>query len=294
MNFRDIEFFIKVYESRSISIASEQLFISAQGLGNVITKLEQELGCTLFNRDRAGSLPTDCGDLFYKYAIGAKLDYDRMMAEISRMSRNEKGIIRIGYSFGVMAGLTMDLTQSFQRRYPEYELDYAEMPDRMVEDLVYSGEIDIGFAAYVDKDKYDYEPVIDSEILFVPRKGSIFYDRESVTVAEIAAEPMTLRNANFATTRIMNEEFEKHGVKPEIFMNTGGILRSIKLCRDGIANTVILDSVATQLDKSDLHIIPFEESIKWPLYMIMKKDRKRSRPIDDFKEFIAEKRVVDK
>lgn len=55
MNIRDLDCFIKVYECRSISIASESLFISAQGLSNIITRLEQELGCSLFNRDRAGS-----------------------------------------------------------------------------------------------------------------------------------------------------------------------------------------------------------------------------------------------
>lgn len=56
MNIRDLDFFIKVYECRSISIASEKLFISAQGLSNIINRLEQELGCSLFNRDRAEAM----------------------------------------------------------------------------------------------------------------------------------------------------------------------------------------------------------------------------------------------
>ncbi|MBQ6440164.1 MAG: LysR family transcriptional regulator [Mogibacterium sp.] len=105
MNIRDLDFFIKVYERRSISVASENLFISAQGLSNVISRLEQELGCSLFNRDRAGSVPTACGEAFYKYAVNTKLEYDRMITEIEHLSRAEKGVIRIGYSFGVMSGL---------------------------------------------------------------------------------------------------------------------------------------------------------------------------------------------
>ena len=131
MNIRDLDFFIKVYECRSISIASEKLFISAQGLSNVISRLEQELGCSLFNRDRAGSVPTACGEAFYKYAVNTKLEYDRMITEIEHLSRAEKGVIRIGYSFGVMSGLTMNITQEFQKKYSEYELDFAEMPDRI-------------------------------------------------------------------------------------------------------------------------------------------------------------------
>ena len=252
MNIRDLDFFIKVYECRSISIASEKLFISAQGLSNVISRLEQELGCSLFNRDRAGSVPTVCGEAFYKYAVNTKSEYERMITEIEHLSRAEKGVIRIGYSFGVMSGLTMNITQEFQNKYPEYELDFAEMPDKIVEELVLSEKLDIGFAAYVDKDKFEYDLINESEILFVPIKDSRFYERESVSIREIADEPLTLRNRNFATTRIMMQEFEKYGADPEIMLNTGGILRSLKLRKDGMANTVIIDSVAAQIRGTEM------------------------------------------
>ena len=291
MNIRDLDFFIKVYECRSISIASEKLFISAQGLSNVISRLEQELGCSLFNRDRAGSVPTVCGEAFYKYAVNTKSEYERMITEIEHLSRAEKGVIRIGYSFGVMSGLTMNITQEFQNKYPEYELDFAEMPDKIVEELVLSEKLDIGFAAYVDKDKFEYDLINESEILFVPIKDSRFYERESVSVREIADEPLTLRNRNFATTRIMMQEFEKYGADPEIMLNTGGILRSLKLRKDGMANTVIIDSVAAQIESDELRTIPFTEELKWPLYIITKKGRGRSKAVDRFISFIKENRI---
>ena len=291
MNIRDLDFFIKVYERRSISVASENLFISAQGLSNVISRLEQELGCSLFNRDRAGSVPTACGEAFYKYAVNTKLEYDRMITEIEHLSRAEKGVIRIGYSFGVMSGLTMNITQEFQNKYPEYELDFAEMPDKIVEELVLSEELDIGFAAYVDKDKFEYDLMNESEILFVPIKDSRFYERESVSVREIADEPLTLRNRNFATSRIMMHEFEKYGADPEIMLNTGGILRSLKLRKDGMANTVIIDSVAAQIESDELRTIPFTEELKWPLYIITKKGRDCSKAVDRFISFIKENRI---
>ena len=291
MNIRDLDFFIKVYERRSISIASEKLFISAQGLSNVISRLEQELGCSLFNRDRAGSVPTVCGEAFYKYAVNTKSEYERMIKEIEHLSRAEKGVIRIGYSFGVMSGLTMNITQEFQNKYPEYELDFAEMPDKIVEELVLSEEIDIGFAAYIDKDKFEYDLINESEILFVPIKDSRFYERESVSVREIADEPLTLRNRNFATTRIMMHEFEKYGADPEIMLNTGGILRSLKLRKDGMANTVIIDSVAAQIESDELRTIPFTEEPKWPLYIITKKGRDCSKAVDRFISFIKENRI---
>jgi DNA-binding transcriptional LysR family regulator len=189
-----------------------------------------------------------------------------------------------------MSGLTMNITQEFQNKYPEYELDFAEMPDKIVEELVLSGDLDVGFAAYVDKERLEYELLSESEILFVPKKDSRFHDMESVSVSEIADEPLTLRNRNFATTRIMMNEFEKCGAEPEIIMNTGGILRSLKLRKDGMANTVIIDNVAAQLESDELRTIPFTEELKWPLYIITKKGRARSKAVDRFISFITENR----
>ena len=286
MNIKDLDYFIKVYEYRSISIASEKLFITAQGLSNAIGRLERELGCSLFNKDRAGSLPTGCGEAFYRYAVGAKSDYDKMTKEINHLARAEKGIIRIGYSFGVMSGLTMDHIQKFQKKYPEYELDFAEMPDKVIEQLVASGEVDLGFCAYIDVGNFEYRLISESEILFAPCGSSRFYEREAVSIREIADEPLTLRNENFATTRIMRREFDKAGVEPEIILNTGGILRSLKLRKDGKANTVIIDSVAAQLESDELRTIPFEEDVKWPMYMILKKGENRSKAIETFVAFM--------
>ena len=214
MNTRDIECFIKVYEHRSINIAAEKLYITPQGLSRIIGRLEHELDCRLFNRDRSGSQPTECGDVLYRYALSMKHEQDQLVREIERVKRIENGKIRFGYSFGAMAGLTIDLPIRFQERYPEYSLDYAEMPDAIVQELVESGELDIGFAACTDPDRFRSELIHESRILFVPYSKSRFYEREMVSLAEIADEPVTLRNDNFTTTRIMKNELSACGREP--------------------------------------------------------------------------------
>lgn len=285
MNTRDFEFFIKVYELKSINEAAESLFITPQGLSNIIRKLENELNCELFTRDRGGSVPTACGDIFYKYAVSMNHSIEQMTAEIKRAVRLSEGVIRFGYSFGVMAGLSMDLPMNFQQRYPEYKLEFVEMADSVIEEMVAQGNLDVGFAAYTDDERFDTVPVLESKILFVPYRKSRFYDRDSVSVEEIADEPITMRNDYFATTRIMKEAFQRCGKSPELLLNTGGILRSIKICRENRANTVIIDSVADMFSEDGLRTIPFDEDLKWPLYMITKKDASHTKAVDTFIEY---------
>jgi hypothetical protein len=94
-----------------------------------------------------------------------------------------------------------------------------------------------------------------------------------------------MRNDYFATTRIMKDAFQKCGKTPELLLNTGGILRSIKMCRENRANTVIIDSVADQFGEGGLRTIPFKEELRWPLYMITKKHANRSKAVDTFIEY---------
>ena len=68
MEIRKLECFLKVCETGSISGASEQLYISQQGISRIISSLEKELGTVLFIRSRQGVSLTADGLILKKYA----------------------------------------------------------------------------------------------------------------------------------------------------------------------------------------------------------------------------------
>ena len=51
MTNRHLEYFLKVYEERSIKKAADALFITPQGVSRTILELEHELEMMLFIRD---------------------------------------------------------------------------------------------------------------------------------------------------------------------------------------------------------------------------------------------------
>lgn len=65
MEFKHIEYFIETCGYKSISQASEALFISQQALSRCIQNLEEELGCKLLRRTVKGSTLTEEGRYFY-------------------------------------------------------------------------------------------------------------------------------------------------------------------------------------------------------------------------------------
>lgn len=67
MDLRQIEFFLKLYEEKNFTKASQKLYISQQGLSKSIYKLEKELGFLLFERSVKGVVPTEHANRLYQY-----------------------------------------------------------------------------------------------------------------------------------------------------------------------------------------------------------------------------------
>ena len=277
MNTRDIRFLLKIYECESITLAAEQLYITPQGLSNILGKIESEVGAELFVRNRGGTYPTEYGKAFRPHAVKMLDHYEDGLKEIRRIRDEQEGTVRIGYAFGALNRLATDFPMEFQERHQQYKLDYMELPDAVVESFVERGDLDIGFTACPDFGKFDAELMEEAHILFVTHDQSRFYGRESVEVAEICDEPLTLRNDNFATTRIIMREFEKNGKTPSVLLRTGGIIRSLVFCTEHRANTLILDFLTEDFKYDNLRAVPFKEDLKWPLYMITRKGRPLGR-----------------
>ncbi len=75
--------FYTVANSRNISKAAAELFISQPAISKSIRKLEQSLGVTLFSRNSRGVQLTEEGEILYEYVERAfnSLQFRRGAAE---------------------------------------------------------------------------------------------------------------------------------------------------------------------------------------------------------------------
>lgn len=69
LNIDALEYFLAVAETGSISSASEDFFISQQGLNKALSALEQELGHQLMKRSSRGIQLTESGQIVKEYAL---------------------------------------------------------------------------------------------------------------------------------------------------------------------------------------------------------------------------------
>lgn len=146
MNIKEMESFLAVIRSGSITSAAADIYISPQGLSSLLRKMESELGVPLLERRTNGVIPTEYGRLFAQKSREIVKLYRDMQNEISDMQRSQNGMIRMVSAYGVLRKMTPEFVFDFNQKNPGMHLDYMEFPDQYIDEMVANEKVDIGFA----------------------------------------------------------------------------------------------------------------------------------------------------
>ena len=123
-------------ETGSVSAASRLLFISQPSLSRLISDLENEVGFSLFIRERRGMKPTEEAHLFYREVERSYLG----LRELDNAVREIKGFGRSRFSFGAAPGVALEFVpaviSSFNRKHGPLQLaTHVSTSDRILDDI---------------------------------------------------------------------------------------------------------------------------------------------------------------
>lgn len=122
MEFHQLRYFIQVARLESVSEASRTLHISQPALSKTIAKLEDELGCKLFDRSGKRLCLNDRGKYFLKEAEGAISALNAAAAAVGSPSRRLGGSARIGV-FGSQAD-AIGCVESFMKAHRDVTISF--------------------------------------------------------------------------------------------------------------------------------------------------------------------------
>lgn len=289
MTINEMEIFLDVCEKGSFSNSAEQNYISTQGLSNIIKRMEEELQAPLFIRNPRGVQMTEYGVLFRDKAIQMVQEYHETVRGIHSLMTQNKGYIQLVSAFGILRHMTPEYILEFQNQYENYNLDYVEFPDLLVEEYVSTGKADIGITPNPDPELFDRIELFSSEVCFVAHDKSKFYKRESVRLKEIVEEPIVIESNNFKIHQLFMDACKENALEPNIFFNTSGFSLCYKICNKNEANTLTLDYIFDDMRYENIRMIPIEEKLNWKAYLITKKGTVLSQTIQNFISYTVAK-----
>ena len=105
MNTRDIEHFLAVADSRTLSAAAQQLRIAQPTLTKSIARLERALGSRLFERTARGVALTESGRVFATHARDIHARLEDSSSAMRDLRSGRAGVVRIGLGIGIPQAL---------------------------------------------------------------------------------------------------------------------------------------------------------------------------------------------
>lgn len=193
MELRHLRCFVVLAEELHFTRAAERLHIEQPPLSRAIKELEEELGVTLFDRDRRGTRLTATGTVFLQ-------DTRRLFTVLEQARENAKavaaglrGSLRVAISDGAIDPRLSAFLARCRAEEPEIEIRLSEVP--LAEQLrgLRSGDFSIGFAHTADVgDDIVAEPMWqDPLVIALPARHALLAHKE-VPLHELRGHPLVL------------------------------------------------------------------------------------------------------
>lgn len=140
-----MKYFLTLAEEKNFTRAAEKLHITQQTLSAHIGGLEKEVGTKLFVRHVPLEL-TDSGAVFLRYARIFSRNELALKRELSDVSGQYKGILRIGIAPCRGRVELPEVIASFRENYPHVSIWLHEMANEDIWNALKRDEIDVAMA----------------------------------------------------------------------------------------------------------------------------------------------------
>lgn len=215
MDLHQIEIFCTLIKLRSFSRAAESLYLTQPTVSGHIKNLESDLGVKLLDRLGRRVVPTEAGEVLYRYGQKLLALRDQARQEIEGMSGAVSGLLKIGGSTIPGAYVLPALIAAFKKKYPSTSIQLVINDTAKVAGAVANGDLNIGVVGARAADPHlEIHPFLDDELVIAVPAGHPWAKKNTVPVGALRGEPFILREQGSGTRRIMEERLEKSGVAP--------------------------------------------------------------------------------
>jgi|HubBroStandDraft_6_1064221.scaffolds.fasta_scaffold13540_5 LysR family nitrogen assimilation transcriptional regulator len=150
MDVRQLRYFCRILELRSITKAAESLHVSQPSLGMHVRNLEHELHTQLVTRHSRGIQPTDAGQILFERATRILSDIDETKRLLQDQAACPGGTVRLGITPCVDAKLIAKVIQDCAAGLPAVNVEIIEEINPTVIEWVQTDKLDLGVVHYIE------------------------------------------------------------------------------------------------------------------------------------------------
>ncbi len=294
MDFKELESFVAIAKAKSFSKASEKLFLTQPALSNHISKLEKELGITLFERNNKKTELTPAGQQFYISALEILNQRENALLNLEKYQGKIDGMLQIATSSVPGQYLMPGILTGFHHLYPDVVYNLHYMNSTEVISLIVNGDLDFGFVG-TDPDNRNivYEKVEDDVLVVIAPNMPPYSEMESITFERLLDEELLLRKEGSGTRHAFDTAYKYFSYlgKPAKILSYMDNNEMITLCvKAGFGLSIVfIASVEDKVKAGFIKVLPVEDyDFHHAFYFVYPKKRALSPLVLRFRDYVRE------
>lgn len=258
--------FYEVAKIGNISKAAKELYISQPAISKSISKLEENFGISLFNRNSRGVSLTMEGQMLFEHIEKAFSYINSGEEKINKTKNLNLGKIKIGSSNTLCRMLLMPYLKKYILEYPHINIKMFSQSSSKTQAMLEEGLIDLGVITKPkNKKNINFTPMTTISDIFVatPEYINNLKQREGTNINIFKSANIMLLDNDNATRQYINDYFYKNGIEINnpLEVTTMDLLIDFAKIGMGIA-CVIKEFITEELNNNEL--IEVATSVKIP------------------------------
>jgi len=211
VRIRQLEYFVHVCDTGSITRAAGQLNVAQPALGMQIKALEEELGTQLLHRTHRGTTVTPEGEIFLEEArhVVARI------RDVRQRLREAKGsgavTVTLGLTPSLATVLTSPLLEALSRTLPRIRLQIYEEFSHILIGYVENGSLDLALAYSVPRSRgLHCEGLLRETLFFITKPGSPLDRPGPIRFDELSKAEFVMSTERDFVRQIVEETMHRH------------------------------------------------------------------------------------
>lgn len=262
MELHQLEYVLAVAKYEGFTRAAEEIKTSQSSLSQQISKLEDELGISLFVRTNRSVHLTPAGEEFIAHAKRIMTEVTEARRCITEYTLIEKGPLSLGLIPIIGYYPIPNLLASFQKNYPGVKMTLQEEQCDELLRMLHASKIDAAIVQHTGTDpRFQFHHILTDEMVVVTTDRHPLASRSSINLLDIQNEKFISTPPTSGHYHDFRNACQSLGFEPSIFLSCSPVRTIIGLVREELGITVLSSYVARRDWEPGIAIIPLTPTI---------------------------------
>lgn len=287
--FKQMRAFVTTVKLGTLSRAAEALYLSQPSISLQLQALERELGVELLHRSRRRINLTDAGEALYELArplVEGWENLDRQFQAKVKGMQSGKLVVAAGSS--TIQYLLPDLVRQYRERFPEVQLQLANVTGKDGLALLRADEADFAVGSMLDvPNDIAWAPVHHYDPMLIMPLHHPLAQQDNVLLEDLSPYGLILPPQRLSTYRLVDLVFQQRQVPYHVAIEVGGWEVIKEYVAMGLGISIVTGICITDADRQRLAVRNMRQYFPQRSYgVVMRKGKFLSKEAQAFIDLV--------